>query len=215
MSSDPDQPIPLSRVYEEAFVRISHELVIMGHRRLDKQKLVDLDETAITGKLCDEMEAALDADSRPDWATHFTTVDDQPESVDEKTGNRRPRTDVCVRCINPRPSSRFRFEAKRLFDSSSLHKYLGDEGMLAIISGHYGDLTIAGMIGYVQHDSPNNWSGRIKKAIGDSPSKFHAMTPVKFEVTAVNAPEPVFASYHRHGTATQRRTITHTLLACA
>ncbi len=107
-------------VYEEAFVRRSHELVGMGYRRLIPQSLAALDETAITGHLCDAMEAALDATDRPNWATQFTTVDDQPESVRGRTGKRRPRTDVCVRCINPRPARRFRFEAKRLHADRSL-----------------------------------------------------------------------------------------------
>jgi hypothetical protein len=200
--------------YTEAFLRRCHEFVLLGYARLDPKTLVDLDETAITGYLTDAMEAALNARDAPEWCVHFTAIDDQPESVGGKTGKRRPRVDITVLCINPRPSTSFRFESKRLFDLSSLREYLGDNGMLALITGHYGDLRRAGMLGYVQSDSCGAWSTRIKEAIEADPPKYHAVSPVTFAVIGVRTPEPIFRSRHS-GRSTPGMLITHTLLACA
>jgi hypothetical protein len=87
--------------------------------------------------------------------------------------------------------------------------------MLAMIGGHYGDLTVSGMIGYVQRGSPNDWSGRIRKAIGDDPLKYRAAKPLRFGTLAIDTPDSIFTSYHQHGTPAKPRAITHTLLACA
>lgn len=202
-------------IYEEAFVRRCHELLGLGYRRLNPKSLASLDETAITGHLCDAMEAALDAVDRPDWATQFTTVDDQPETVRGRSGKRRPRTDVCVRCIDPRPARRFRFEAKRLNANQSLRDYLGDDGMLALITGHYGDLPHAGMIGYVQRNTCSEWRSRIKAAITKYPATYYVIIPVEFVDLSVPNSEGVFSSDHEYGQKAARRRITHTLLQCA
>jgi len=210
-----ERPISFGSVYEDALLRRSHQLVAMGHAHLIPADLANLEETEITGKLCDAMNAVLEAEDAPTWATIVTVVDDQPESVAGKTGKRRPRTDVCVRCIHPRPEHRFRFEAKRLNGKAALRAYLGDEGMLALVRGYYGDLPYAGMIGYVQTDTCGGWSERIKDAIREAPGTYDVIEPVDFTSVGVDVPEPVFCSAH-HATAPEGRTrITHTLLLCA
>lgn len=208
--------ISFGNVYEDALVRRSHELLAMGHARLVPSDLVTMEETDITGKLCDSMNRVLDAEDAPEWATILTVVDDQPESVRFRTGKRRPRTDVCVRCINPRPEHRFRFEAKRLNERASLAAYLGDDGMLALLRGYYGELPYGGMIGFVQSDTPAEWSVRVKQALREAPRKYDVVEPVEFVALGVNAPEPVFWSNH-HGAGAEEgsRRITHTLLLCA
>jgi len=208
------QPVSFGSVYEDAFVRRSHELLALGHRHLVAADLATLEETDITGKLCDAMNAALDAEDAPEWATVLTVVDDQPESVRQKTGKRRPRTDVCVRCINPRPENRFRFEAKRLNERAALAIYLGDSGMLALIHEYYGELSYAGMIGYIQKDTPAEWSARIRKALSVDPRKYEVVEPVEFVALGVGVPEPVFSSQHKLSSKVAKR-ITHTLLQCA
>lgn len=215
MTIGPERPISFSGVYEDVFVRRSHELVAMGHARLAAADLAKLEETDITGKLCGAMNAVLDAVDAPEWSTVLTVVDDQPESVADKTGKRRPRTDVCVRCINPRPEHRFRFEAKRLNAKAALVAYLGDEGMLALVRGYYGDLPYAGMIGYVQTDTCDGWRDRIKGALREAPRKYDVVEPVNFAPLGVNVPEPIFCSEHHVTAAECGKRITHTLLLCA
>jgi len=188
--------------------------VALGHGRLTPADLMGLEEPDITGKLSDAMNAVLDAWDAPDWAVFVTVVDDQLESVAGKTGKRRPRTDVCVRCINPRPEHRFRFEAKRLNSSTALGVYLGGDGMLALVRGYYGDLSYAGMIGYVQTATSDVWSDRIKNALRDHPHTYDVVEPVDFVTIGLNVPEPIFCSQH-FGTHERGMRITHTLLTCA
>lgn len=71
----------MRQAYESAFLGRCLDLIALGYRRLAIRELAHDDEPSITGKLCDAMEAALDAPDRPSWATQLTTVDEQPESV--------------------------------------------------------------------------------------------------------------------------------------
>jgi len=205
----------MADVYQQALVRISHELLLLGHARLVATQLATLEEPDITGRLCDAMEEVLDADDGPEWASMFTVVDDQPESVAGKLGKRRPRTDVCVRCVNPRPAQRFRFEAKRLHNSAALGSYLGDEGMLALVTGYYGELPHAGMIGYVQTDTCPDWTDKIKKRLTSTPVPYQVVEPVAFVELELKAHEPIFCSEHLRVSNGRRIRITHTLLLCA
>lgn len=207
--------VSFSDLYVERLIRRSHELLALGHARLLPEDLATREETDITGKLCDAMNAVLDGDDAPEWATVLTVIDDQPESVGDKTGKRRPRTDVCVRCINPRPEQRFRFEAKRLNNGAALRAYLGDDGMLAFIRGYYGDVPYAGMIGYVQADTCERWGDRIRDTLRAEPASYDVVEPVAFEAVGVNVPEPVFSSEHHVNAAASAKHITHTLLVCA
>lgn len=211
MTDRPADTAPITDVYHEAFTRHCHELLAMGHQRLTGHPLANLEETAITGMLCDQMNNVTDAPDRPDWANHVTVIDDQPESVRGKTGKRRPRTDICVSCTQRRPRSLFRFEAKRLNNAASVTTYLGDNGMCAMITGHYGNLPVAGMIGYVQTDSCTAWTTKIKAAIQADPPRYHAVTPLTFTNVSAQMPHPVFSSRHAYK---GQQTITHTLLPC-
>jgi len=214
MTDHPEQPISFGAVYEDALIRRSHELVALGYVRLVPSELAGLEETDITGKLCDAMNAVLDGSDAPPWAIVMTVVDDQPESVRDKTGKHRPRTDVCVRCTNPRPEHRFRFEAKRLNEKASLAVYLGNDGLLALTRGYYGELPYAGMIGYVQTETTPEWSDRIRDALRAAPRKYDVAEPITFPLLGIGVPEPVFCSEHVTNAEAGKR-ITHTLLLCA
>ncbi len=207
--------ISFGGIYEDALVRRSHELLAMAHVRLVHADLASLEETDITGKLCDAMNEVLDDQGPPGWATILTVVDDQPESVRDRSGKRRPRTDVCVRCINPRPEQRFRFEAKRLNEKAALRAYLGNDGMLALLHGYYGELPYGGMIGYVQTATPAEWSDRIQNALREAPQKYDVVEPVEFVPLGMGLPEPVFCSEHRSTSAKAGKRISHALLQCA
>ncbi|MGH9422034.1 MAG: hypothetical protein ACRD3J_18800 [Thermoanaerobaculia bacterium] len=208
-------PLSFGSVYEDALARRSHEFLALGHARLAPADLAGLEETDITGKLCDAMNEVLDSPEAPEWATLVTVVDDQPESIGGRMGKRRPRTDVCVRCINPRPEYRFRFEAKRLHSTNSLAAYLGEAGMLALVRGYYGPLGHGGMIGYVQTGAENEWATRIQTTLREAPQDYDVVEPVAFVPLGVNVPEPVFCSEHHAALPNTFARITHTLLRCA
>jgi hypothetical protein len=208
-------PLSFGSVYEDALARRSHELLALGHGRLMPADLAAIEETEITGKLCDAMNEVLDSPDAPEWSTVVTIVDDQPESVRGRTGKWRPRTDVCVRCTSPRPEHRFRFEAKRLHSTGSLGSYLGDGGMMALVRGYYGVLRHGGMIGYVQTGSPTEWRTRIQSALREAPRDYDIVEPVAFAPLGVNVPEPIFCSEHHAAPPNTFARITHTLLRCA
>ena len=106
----------LKTAYVGAFIRRCHECILLGYARLVPTEVADSDETAITGLLVDAIEDALNDPEAPSWAIRFTAIDDRPVTVGAKTGRRRPRIDITVRRINPRPSTTFHFEANRLSD---------------------------------------------------------------------------------------------------
>lgn len=215
MSSGSPAIIPITPVYASAFVLRCHELVGLGYRLLTPAHLSELEEENITGMVRRAMEAVLDAPDRPEWATLLMPVEEQPENVHGRTGRRRPRIDICITCINPRPATHFRFEAKRLHDTRSLTAYLGEDGMLAMLTGYYGDLRLSGMIGYVQRGSCEDWSDRLKTRISADPAKYYAESPVQFTDLQFSICSPVFCSRHRCGDPHVQRQIAHTLLLCA
>ncbi len=131
MTSDGAHPDAFVQAYEQAFVQRCHEIVDIGYRRPDSKALANTHEPAITELLVDAMEAALDAPDAPSWTIHFTVLEDPPGSTGGNVGKHRSRIDITIRRINPRPSTNFRFEAKRLAEPASLGTYLGQAGMLA------------------------------------------------------------------------------------
>ena len=65
-----------------------------------------------------------------------------------------------------------RFEAKRLGPNHSVGVYLGVDGIQCILDGRYARKdNIAGMIGYVQKDTPDDWAKKIEKAMGKKTAK--------------------------------------------
>lgn len=75
--------------------------------------------------------------------------------------------------VNPRPQ--FHFEAKRLYRSDSLAEYVGDDGMGCFLSGKYAkDEPDAGMIGYIQSETPEVWAARLRCRLADASWTEHA-----------------------------------------
>jgi hypothetical protein len=149
--------------YRRRFVKTVHRVLAEGHRRLvATTTLVQKEETAITGLLVDEIVALLESRDCPQGAEHFAVHDDRPESGDDVEGRRRPRIDIVVERTGRGPRPRFHFEAKRLNRSGSVAEYVGERGMGCFLSGKYAkDEPDAGMLGYVQRDTPEDWAARL------------------------------------------------------
>lgn len=194
----------------DSFVRRSHQVIQLGHARLVPKDLAKLEEPAVTGKLVDAIREALDADDAPRWSKHFWPVDDEPVTVGSKLGKRRPRIDITVYSTSIKPTQAFRFEAKRLSTTYPASTYLGEDGMLALIKGHYGQVEWAGMIGYVQSDTCSDWAAKIKKAVTANPKKYLTKNLVKFEELGDEGLKDIFYATHAH--KKQGCRITHTLL---
>ncbi|MBX3460768.1 MAG: hypothetical protein KF696_12540 [Planctomycetes bacterium] len=202
---------PVAAGIVDSFVRRSHQVIQLGHDRLVPKDLAELEEPAITGKLVDAIKEALDADDAPRWSKHFWPVDDEPVTVGTKVGKDRPKIDITVYSTSKKPTRLFRFEAKRL--SSTTHPagiYLGEDGMLSLIKGHYGLVEWAGMIGYVQSESCSDWADKIRNAVTTDPKKHLANEPVKFAELGSGELKDVFYAVHAH--KNQNCRITHILL---
>lgn len=163
-------------VYRRRFVKTVHCVLAGGFRRLVAATLAEKEETAITGVLVDEMRALLERRDCPKGAEHFSVHDDRPESGDGVEGSSRPRIDIIVERTGQGPRPRFHFEAKRLNRSDSVAKYIGNEGMECFLSGKYANHDPdAGMLGYVQRDTPETWATRLSTKLSGAGWALHSL----------------------------------------
>ena len=110
--------------YWRAFRRECHELLAIGYERLDRRSFRSEEEPTITGQLVRSMQEAQEAEEAPDWASRLAVRDDPPQNVEGRLGKRRRRIDIEIERYRRGKRPSFRFEAKRLHDSSSLSAYL-------------------------------------------------------------------------------------------
>lgn len=200
--------------YQRAFRRHCHELLMMGYQGLDRGSFRDSEEPAITGELVRSMQEAQEAADAPDWVVYLAVRDDPPQNVEGRLGKRRRRIDIEIeRCSRGR-RPRFRFEAKRLHDSSSLSAYLGADGLMLFLSGSYApDDDEVGMVGYVQTGAISSWSGKLRDRISANSEKYLLLP--NGQLKATDLAQPVGECHEsRHDRPLLHRTITvfHTFL---
>ena len=151
--------------YRRKFVATVHRVLALASRRLAPATLAQREETDITGVLVEEMRTVVQNRSCPTGATNFSIHDDQPVSGTGVEGKRRPRIDIVVERTGLGPRPLFHFEAKRLHRSDSVAAYMGAEGMECFLSGKYAQTEPdAGMLGYVQQDTPKTWTTRLAES---------------------------------------------------
>lgn len=152
------------RLYRQSFVRHVHQLVAAGYRRLDKSTLSHQEETVITGLLVREIRNYVEGPMAPTWAASFAVHDDPPIESFGRLGRSRPRVDIELERVLPGPRPRFQFEAKRLYRWTSVSDYLGTGGLQNFTSGTYATgHADAGMLGYVQARSVQEWVDQIQE----------------------------------------------------
>jgi hypothetical protein len=154
--------------YVKVFVKRVHQLIGEGYAELTPSDFTSAEEEHITGELVKSIDALLDDPKAPPW-TRFFSIHEDPRVHDKKRmGNRRLKLDIRIDSSETRPRSRMRFEAKRLGPNHAVGVYLGVDGIQCILDGRYArNDSIAGMIGYVQKDTPSDWAGKIEKAMGE------------------------------------------------
>ena len=113
-----------------------------------------------------------------------------------------------------RPRTRFSFEAKRLGKAHPVTKYLGDKGMGCILAGAYArDDDEAGMLGYVQSGTPQQWANRIRSEIETDPSRYSMPERGRFSsVEIVDGLDYTYRSIHDRPSVGRHVSIFHTLL---
>ena len=86
-----------------------------------------------------------------------------------RRGKRRRRVDLAFVRTQHGPRPRFQVEAKRLYCPASLGDYLGEDGLQRILNGDYAaEHPDAGMLGYVQRDTPDAWATRLEERLGQA-----------------------------------------------
>jgi len=150
------------------FVKRVHQLLGRGYAAMTPSDFASAEEEHITGELVKAIDAFLDDANAPRWTRSFSIHEDPPIHDKKRTGKRRLKLDIRIDSSQTSPRSRMRFEAKRLGPNHGVGVYLGVEGIQRIIDGRYArNDSVAGMLGYVQKDTPDDWAKKIEKAMGE------------------------------------------------
>ncbi len=158
-----------SMAYWPAFRRHVFSLIEMGYQKLDKNCAQTAEEEEITGELHREISDLLDGEA-PAWA-NFYSIHEEPRVHDaNRKGKRRRRLDLRFERLGSRPRPHYEFECKRLCKRrSGAADYFGSEGMTHFLTGEYArHWPEAGMLGYVQNGTINDWVTRLSDRLIDA-----------------------------------------------
>jgi hypothetical protein len=156
-----------SAEYWNAFRRDVFLLLAMGYERLVCAQYRTWEEPDITGELVKAIRHIAEDPASPQWAMPFAIHDDPPLNDSTRLGKRRKRIDIQFELTDVRPHPRYCFEAKRLSRKAHTGAYRGPKGMGEYLAGNYAaDSHEAGMLAYVQTESPSVWADRISNVIG-------------------------------------------------
>lgn len=200
--------------YYQTFLRRAHSLLGRGYAALDPSKYSSVEEEDITGDLVQAMQIVEDDPNAPPWVRLFSVHDDAGIHDPKRKGKRRRRLDIRIDSAAQRPRNRLSFEAKRLGPNHGVSIYLGENGLQRFIDGRYAEgETSAGMLGYVQTGSPDEWAEKIEKAIARDRAKLHllASSPWRREQLVVELTH-TYRSGHSRPSIGQPVEIYHTLL---
>ncbi len=215
MNSHPKQIAPSKpNAYRNPFVTHVHILLWMGYSRLDRSLLPGLEEPAISGLICESIEAVFDDPKSPDWVDDYEVHDDPPIHDPKRQGIRRRRVDIKLQSNRSRPRQRFCFEAKPLNTSKRVSAYLGKEGLGRFLDGSYAsDQPIGGMIGYVQTEDCDRWCDKIHAKLEKRAHKLGRGGKWTL-VTITNDLPRTYQTIHKRAKRLPNITIFHTLLDC-
>ena len=208
-----DAPILLHEVYTYEFRVHAITLIVLGYRRLSIASLSTAEEDDITGELVRNIRLVATDPKSPVWVDRYEVREQVPQNVAGVRGKRRPRMDIEVERHYRGPRPCIGFEAKRLGRGKRLNAYLGTDGLGAFLSGHYptthGE---AGMLGYVQENSVEHWSGNLARELARGQYQVSAGGEMRTLMTVSEM--PLFFSEHTdsHG---KPLSVIHLLLSFA
>ncbi len=168
-----------AEIYRWHFLSRVHALLGRGFQEISHFDLSSRAEPAITGLLTQAIEEFLDDPEAPDWTDRFSIQDERHVNDSDREGKRRLRVDIELVSAGPRPRPRFQIEAKRLCNppKTNLKQYLGGEGLGSFLSGGYAKShPWAGMIGYLQAETVEQWATWIRTSLEDK-SDEHFLVP--------------------------------------
>lgn len=161
--------------YQRAFRKHVFQLLKLGYDRLDASFYENWKEPAITGELKRGIKEVLNSRMSPKWTGRYTVREEEPIDSPDRKGVERQRIDIEFERVQHGPRPVYPFEAKRLCTNThSIGLYLGSEGLGEFLAGNYASNTDeAGMLGYIQSESPKEWAKKAKRKFEDAPESFH------------------------------------------
>ncbi|MCX5646869.1 MAG: hypothetical protein NTZ17_19650 [Phycisphaerae bacterium] len=197
-----------------AFIGNVHRLLALGYRRLDAPKYHNADENLMTQDLTAALRKATQDVRNPRWTCWFS-IHEKPKQNDEHLkGNSRLELDIVFERTQRGLHPHFVIEAKRLGPDHPIGEYLGPEGLGAFISCEYArEHDDAGMLGYVQSKTLDDWSSSLESRLATSPGKYSVEPTGTWQRYSFRGgPAMTYRSCHKRPTGRRPITIYHTLL---
>lgn len=204
--------------YWPDFRKHVHELLVYGYKTAKLQIKHGHNETDITGFIAHAIDNWLNSPDSPDWCSQIDLREDPPIPGEGRTGRRRRRPDLVFVFVKKGHRPLYFFESKRLREQKTHREsyYLGEEGLGCFINGAYArNFDEAGMLGYVQCDTVDQWVERLKFAIDNdakSDNKLLLKTTQR-EIQVINEVSQEWVSEHNRNTGGSI-SIYHILLDC-
>jgi hypothetical protein len=218
MNHSPDDPaatVLLHQVYANELRVHAVMLIWLGYRRMNVSSFAKSEEDDITGELIREMKIVAQDPDAPDWIDRYEIHEQTRQNVAGKRGKYRPIMDIEIERHHRGPRPCFGSEAKPLGDGTkkTIGRYLGEEGLAAFFSGYYptthGD---AGMLGYVQEKTNDQWSAKLAKELSRNATKHRLVDGGSLQPFNVDAAMPAFRSDHTDDKG-KPLTVIHVLLS--
>jgi len=215
MQSDRQPKADDSKEYQKAFREYVFKLLKMGYDRLNAASLKDSEEEDITGEIVREINEILDDRGSPSWVRLFAVHEELRINEAGRRGKRRKRVDIEFEWVCHCPRHHYPFEAKRLcINTHPIGEYVGPSGLGEFLSGNYAcDRIEAGMIGYVQSDTPESWASKIQKKFEKEPEIIRACSDGNWtNITIIGEFSHCFRSKHHRITEKNSITLYHAFL---
>jgi len=184
--------------YRNAFRKRVFTLLKWGYERLDAAVYKSSEED-ITGDLVKEIKEVLQDRNYPRWVGKYTVHEEPRVNSPDRKGKKRKRLDIEFErvCHGSRPC--YPFEAKRLCAKTHpISKYSGSSGMGEFLAGNYAaDKNEAGMLGYIQSDTPEIWAKKAENKFKTDSTKIQMCSGGDWiRVNIVNKLDCTYRSVH-------------------
>lgn len=196
-----------------AFIGNVHRLLALGYRRLDAPKYHNADENLMTQDLIAALRKVTQDVRNPRWTCWFSIHEKAKQNDGNLKGNSRLELDIVFERTQRGLHPHFVIEAKRLGPDHPIGEYLGPEGLGAFISCEYAkEHDDAGMLGYVQSQTLDDWCSSLESRLATSPGKYSVEPTGTWQRYSFrDGPAMTYRSCHKRPTGRRPIMIYHTL----
>lgn len=202
--------------YQRVFRRHVFQLIKWAYDRLDIIRYQYSEEEDISGDLGEKIDEILQDRSSPYWVGRYSVHVEKPITKSDRKGKHRQRLDIEIEGVRHGPRPRYPFEAKRLCKNThaTIGAYLGSEGLGDFLAGNYAqDRDEAGMLGYIQSDTPDIWSQKVRNWFKKNPDTVNVCTGGLWtDITILENLNYCYRSKHERSTVGKPITLNHLFL---